>query len=80
MSLAIDVDEITHVLLADGWHEIEQGSFFLDSYEYVAGVNYELLHGGGHSGICATGFRFRVRQSSFTTEGPLTSIIAIRRP
>ena len=38
MSLAIDVDNITHVLLADGWHEVHDASFGTDSYEFV-GVN-----------------------------------------
>ena len=41
MSLAIDVDRINRVLLADGWHAVKGGSFTLDSYEYIdAGPEY----------------------------------------
>lgn len=35
MSLAIDVDLVTHVLLADGWHTVANRSFTLDSYEFL---------------------------------------------
>jgi hypothetical protein len=35
MSLAIDVDTVTHVLLSDGWHAVAAGSFTLDSYEFL---------------------------------------------
>lgn len=35
MSLAIDVDKVTAVLLADSWHEVAAASFALDSYEYI---------------------------------------------
>lgn len=35
MSLAIDVDTVTEVLLADGWHHVADESFSLDSYEYL---------------------------------------------
>jgi hypothetical protein len=34
MSLAIDVNTVTHVLLADGWHTVAERSFLLRSYEY----------------------------------------------
>ena len=32
MSLTIEVDDITHVLLADGWHTVHDASFGIDSY------------------------------------------------
>jgi hypothetical protein len=35
MSLAIDVDIIEKVLLSDGWHEVADASFQVDTYEYV---------------------------------------------
>jgi hypothetical protein len=35
VSLAIDVDHVTEVLLADGWHIVAEQSFTLDSYEYI---------------------------------------------
>jgi len=35
MSLAIDIDAVTAVLLADGWHEVMDDSFCLDAYEFI---------------------------------------------
>ena len=65
MSLMIDVDKVSHVLLADGWHEVHDSSFTLDAYEYVWANDvqkkhgdFDLMHGGGKSGVCATGFTF----------------------
>ncbi len=90
MSLAIDVDKVTRVLLADGWHEVIGESFSLDAYEYVwhsSGTNEtDLVHGGGHSGVCATGFCFRTTDHTGTSgtrterrfvAGPLTAILAV---
>jgi len=70
MSLAIDPNEVTAVLLADGWHEVQVlgdnswSSFDLDSYEYVDAQSDPdrdpiVLVGGGQSGICSVGFTFR---------------------
>ena len=49
MSLAIDVDDITHVLLADGWHEVHDASFGTDSYEFMwrEGTDDSPMLGGG---------------------------------
>jgi hypothetical protein len=88
MSLAIDVDTVTAVLLADGWHDVADESFELDSYEFLwsgrRGVKVEevehdpiLLHGGGHSGICAAGFSFKTADGK-TMCGPLSSVLAVR--
>jgi hypothetical protein len=38
MSLAIDIDQVTGVLLADGWHDVVDVSFEIDSYEYLRGT------------------------------------------
>lgn len=35
MSLAIDINRVTHVLLQDGWHEVSMSSFDLDAYEFL---------------------------------------------
>jgi hypothetical protein len=35
MSLATDLDEVTEVLLTDGWHYVQEQSFMLYTYEYV---------------------------------------------
>ncbi len=83
MSLAINVESVSAVLLSDGWHTVENHSFALDSYEYVSGDDGdgrpELLHEGG-GGVCATGFSFDVspRAGSDRISGPLTAILAVR--
>jgi hypothetical protein len=82
MSLAIDVDRVNSVLLADGWHEVAETSFDLDSYEYLSyeGGPHEdpmVLHGGGHSGVCATGFAFKESATGRFIAGPLTAIHAV---
>ncbi len=78
MSLAIDVDEVTEVLLADGWHTVSDKSFELDAYEYT--WSGEVAHGGGSSGVCATGFAFREDWATppRLMAGPLTAILAVR--
>lgn len=81
MSLAIDVDAVTGVLLADGWHAVKGASFELDSYEYLwdrEGGEQVILHGGGQSGVCATGFGFRDAKQDAWLFGPLTSILAVK--
>jgi hypothetical protein len=39
MSLAIDIDKVSDVLLADGWHHVEfakgQSTFVIDAYEFL---------------------------------------------
>lgn len=90
MSLAIDVDKVKAVLLADGWHEVQNDSFALDSYEYLwsgrhgwtVADAYEhdrepmIMHGGGASDVCATGFTFQ--NGADRLGGPLTAILAVR--
>lgn len=86
MSLAIDVDTVTAVLLADGWHTVAEQSFNLDSYEYIwhhpghdrYDGEFEVLHSGGTNGVCATGFEFTTTEGSYMT-GPLTAILAVQR-
>ncbi len=84
MSLQINNPKITRVLLADGWHECT--GFDLDAYEfgtyyrdhdYSTGVGYDLIHGGGRSGVCATGFAFTDKETGETVAGPLTAILAV---
>lgn len=77
MSLWIDVDKVVAVLLADGWHDVDNNSFALDAYEYH--WQERPMHMGGHSGICATGFSFTVHPGGYQFVGPLSSILAIKR-
>lgn len=79
MSLAIDVDRVTTVLLADGWHKVEFNSFGLDAYEFIRaheGKADDVLHGGGQGGVCSMGATWQEKSASFFC--PLTAILAVR--
>jgi hypothetical protein len=77
MSLDISIDGVTELLLADGWHSVVDRSFDLDAYEFS--VSDRTIHGGGHSGVCATGFSAIVDEPSrCRLYGPLTAILAVR--
>lgn len=79
MSLAIDVDLVERVLLADGWHPVLNESFSIDSYEFIwtdEGAD-QLLHGGGTNGVCASGFLFEELTGKWLS-GPLTAILAVQ--
>lgn len=83
MSLRIDAQKVVQVLLADGWHQIEPKSFSIDSYEFLEFEDDPapdsdgfLLHGGGQSGVCASGFTFI--EGAFAVSGPLTAVLAVR--
>ena len=93
MSLAIDVDNITHVLLADGWHEVHDASFGTDSYEFMPHEgtgDSPMLGGGQEKHIAAAAHRGRTSREhiaaagfSFTEGdhvlcGPLTSVLAVK--
>jgi hypothetical protein len=92
VSLAIDIHRVSSVLLADGWHPIVEGSFDLDSYEYVdSEIDFDhplhCRHGGGRSGVCPTGFTFledvdenaglAYQCKKVEVSGPLTAILAV---
>jgi hypothetical protein len=93
MSLAIDVDNITHVLLADGWHEVRDASFGTDSYEFVGGEgtgDSPMLGGRQEKQIPAAGHRGSTSREHFAAAGfsfsegdhvicgPLTSVLAVK--
>jgi len=75
MSLAIDTDKVIEALLADGWHPVFGKSFDIDSYEYLWGDR--LVHEGGQSGVCASGFTFKTTPN-IRISGPLTALQAVR--
>jgi hypothetical protein len=89
MSFTIDIDHVTHVLLADGWHEVQKNSLSLDTYSLSSDV-YEYLTadrldpggpgGGQEPSVAAKGFRFvdAEQEVGTFTAGPLTSILAVR--
>ena len=77
MSLAIDTDKITEVMLPDGWHTVAKGSFSLDAYEYVK--DGKTLFRAGQEGLVlpATGFVF-TDASGETICGPISSVRAVK--
>jgi len=86
MSLAIDVDRVTHVLLADGWHEVTDGSFTVAPYEFGQTVSTEtdgrkfvVLYGAENVGIQPVGFAFTEARTGSLMSGPLTSVFAVRQ-
>lgn len=74
MSLHIDVDDVTAVLLDDGWHEVLEQSFELDAYECF--FEDQRVLGGGTDGISATGFAFTADDGVIC--GPANAIRALR--
>jgi hypothetical protein len=83
MSLAIDIDKVTAVLLTDGWHQVKDASFAIDSFEYLwyqRGGDRDpmiLLGGGDEPLIPARGFGFTTTDDD-NLSGPLTSILAVK--
>lgn len=89
MSLSIDPKRVRAVLLADGWHAVQQGTFDLDDYEYVqpgpSGGSGAKLAAGGDNGLPGIGFTFTEVDSANgaarpvgRVSGPLTSVQAVR--
>lgn len=79
MSLAIETDLVTRVLLADGWHDVEDKSFEIDSYEFMwlKGMGETPMLRGGQDGLVpAAGYCFK-RPNGHIVCGPLTAILAV---
>jgi hypothetical protein len=70
MSLAIREQEVVGILLGDGWHGVEPGSFFIDAYEYI--------HDDGSLSAGGIGFGFHAEDlERGELAGPLSSILAV---
>jgi hypothetical protein len=83
MSLAINPDRVFGVLLADGWHEVQQGSFYFDAYEFVDEDGDPVLSGGSVPGVPATGASWIDPKHTAVTGivrfyCPVTSILAVK--
>ena len=84
MSLAINVERVKAVLIGNEWLECRPGSFDLDAYEFGQGDitsreedPFHIVHGGGQSGVCATGFTF-LGTDDQRYGGPLTAIQTVK--
>lgn len=79
MSLALDIDRVNSVLLADGWHVVEPlpkgvSSFVLDAYEYVwsgdPDESYQDREGSKLGWRCHSGGE--------VLAGPMSSLLAVK--
>ena len=92
MSLEIDVEKISEVLLADGWHKVSavgdgRSSFGLDVYQFQQSPTQEMhapqLHAGQPTKAgqeheaCPSGARWTEADGS-RVFCPLTSILAVK--
>jgi hypothetical protein len=77
VSLRIDVDTVSAVLIAGSWYVVKDNSFDLDAYEYVEGGSL-IFNGERASTLSSTGFTF-VDSQDVEICGPVTSIQAVRR-
>src|SRR5262245_12445109 len=92
MSLAIDRDKVTAVLLPDGWHRVEWfspqpshpriSSFEIAEYEYISSTGYEpvTFHPESQPALVCTGATWteRVNGEVLVVSCPMTSVLAVR--
>jgi hypothetical protein len=76
MSLAINPELITKILLADGWHEVEPNSLIIDAYEYVEDGVF-LFGGSSTNSLTDTGASWREKDGT-RVDCPMTAILAVR--
>lgn len=83
MGLSIDVDDVSAVLLADGWHAVkfegQNSSFSIAAYTYVQERPGELSDEEVHprSPERQPGFGFQEASGEWVA-GPLSSVLAVR--
>jgi len=71
MARQVRRNDVTAVLLADGWHTPDQGTFDLGEYALKRGeVKWVPAHTNG------AGFTFQ--EGGVDVSGPLTSILAVK--
>ena len=76
MSLAIQLDDVTGVLLQDGWHEVKGASFTTDAYEFLWGDQPQ-IGGGEVEGVSATGATWQEPDGSHVA-CPFPNILAVK--
>lgn len=72
MSLRIEIDHVTEVLLADGWHKVLDRSFDIDAYEFES--NERVICSPGEFG-----YRFdtEIAGRRCRLSGPLSAVLAV---
>ncbi len=74
-----DIADVTDVLLADGWHEIVQGTFRVGMYSLYSSLDKSDQDFIDCFELPIAAFSFRVRGTAVLIEGPLPSVLAIKR-
>ena len=77
--LMTDIADVTDVLLADGWHEVTLGSFRVGMYEIYSSLDKPDEGLRDHFELPMAAFSFRLRDTDVLVEGPLPSVLAIKR-
>jgi hypothetical protein len=75
VSLAIDIDKVSALLLADGWHEVVDDSFYIDAYEYIS---KDMPDSSQFSGGPGFGIKENHGRGGSMMYGPVSAIIAVR--
>ena len=74
-----DIADVTDVLLVDGWHEVCPSSFRVGMYEIYSSLDKPDEELSDHFQLPMAAFSFRVRDTEVLVEGPLPSVLAIKR-
>jgi hypothetical protein len=76
MSLPIEVENVIGVLLKDGWHDVEEKSFEIDTYQYLR-EGVPKLDGRQGDGECSLGATWKERGGSWVA-CTFPSIVAVK--
>jgi hypothetical protein len=82
VSLHIVTKDVTGVLVAGEWFDVEPGSFRIDAYEFADVSAEEFTEAEDEPALYSgngQGFGFVLRKSGEVFAGPLASIVAVQR-
>ena len=74
-----DIADVTDVLLADGWHEVARGTFRVGMYSIYSSLDKLDESSSNYFELPIAAFSFRIRDTGMLIEGPLPSVLAIKR-
>lgn len=74
MSLDIDCGKVKEVMLSDGWHKVDAGTFDLDAYEFTS-AGSDVLLGGACKLVSSTGATWEDGGRKMFC--PITAILAV---
>jgi hypothetical protein len=74
-----DIADVPDVLLAVGWHEVAAGTFRVDMYSIYSPLDKPDEGSSDYFELPIAAFSSRVRDTGVLIEGPLPSVLAIKR-